>query len=205
MITIGWTGNIGAGKSTVARIWQKERGALLIDADILARQAVKPGGKVLKKLVEHFGEEILAPDGSLDRTRTARIAFSNEEDYRALNSIVHPEIIRLIRQEMENAEKESVPAVVVDAALIYEFGFDALLDYVVVVDAPREVKIRRALEKNKMDRQTLERVMAFQLPAEELRKRADYVIENNADEQCLADQALEVFDRIMAEQVRGGI
>ena len=199
MVTIGLTGNVGAGKSTVAGIWKKERKAVVIDADMLGREAAKPGSEVLETLVRRFGGEILAGDGTLDRRHMGELAFSKKENLEALNEIVHPEIIRLINLQMEFARKEADSAVVVDAALIIEFGFEIHLDYLVVVDAPKEARSERMMAKKKMTRNTLEKVMLLQLPAEKLKERADYVIENDRDEEWLEKQALEVWDRMMAE------
>jgi len=199
VVTIGLTGNVGAGKSMVAGIWKRERGAVVIEADWLGREAVKPGSMALTRLVNRFGREILMPDGSLDRGLMGELAFAKQENLEALNSIVHPEIIKLIRKEIEKAQRESDRAVVIDAALIVELGFENHLDYLVVVDAPKEVRMKRMLAKKKMDQETLERVMEVQIPAQRLKERADYVIENDRDEKWLEEKALEVFDRMMAD------
>ena len=128
-----------------------------------------------------------------------QIAFSSSENLDALNSIVHPEIIRQIASAIEQAKSRGEPVVVVDAALIFEFGIDEIMDRVVVVDAPLEVRKERMLAKNKMNEQTLEKLVSFQLDAEELKLRADHVIENEGDLESLRERSLEVFDRIVAE------
>ena len=197
MLLIGLTGNVGSGKSTVARLWREERGATVIDADLLGAEAVKPGSEALKKLVDRFGDKILQADGSLDRRLMGQIAFSSSEDLEALNSIVHPEIIRQITSAVEQARNRGKPVVVVDAALVFEFGIDEIMDRMVVVDAPLQIRKQRMLAKNKMDDQTLEKLMSFQLGAEELRRRGHYVIENHGDLDVLRERALEVFDRMV--------
>jgi dephospho-CoA kinase len=197
MLLIGLTGNVGSGKSTVARLWREERGATVIDADYLGAEAVKPGSQVLKKLVERFGDRILQANGSLDRRLMGQIAFSSSENLEALNSIVHPEIIRQITSAIEQAKNKGSPVVVVDAALIYEFGIDEIMDRVVAVDAPLEMRKQRMLVKNKMDEQTIEKLISFQLDAEELKRRAHDVIENLGDLDALRERALEVFDRMV--------
>ncbi len=196
MVAIGLTGNLGAGKSLVAEIWSREREAVVIDADSLGREAVHPGSLALEALVRRFGMEILTPAGELDRRRMGEIAFAEREHLSALNAIVHPEIIRLVRERMAEARRSQARAVVVDAALILEFGFQSHLDFVVVVDAPREVRIERALARRKMSRETIERLMSYQLPAAELRAKADFVIDNRRDQEYLRRSALEVFDRM---------
>ncbi|OGF97648.1 MAG: dephospho-CoA kinase [Candidatus Glassbacteria bacterium GWA2_58_10] len=197
MISIGLTGNAGSGKSTVAKIWREQRGAVVIDADELGRSAVKPGSEALVELTRLFGKEILHEDGSLNRKRTAEIAFSSEENTRALNAVVHPEIIRNINRQLKEAGREGVKAVIVDAALIFEFGFERYVDVMVVVDAPRELKISRMLDKGKMDRRTIEKIMEVQLPPDELKKRADYIIDNSEDAEGLRKKALELFDSLV--------
>jgi dephospho-CoA kinase len=200
MVTIGLTGNVGAGKSTVAGFWKNERGAVVIDADHLGREAVKPGNKTMALLVDRFGKEILLPDESLDRSLMGQIAFSSRENLIALNEIVHPEIVRLIKEELKEAEKKHTRAVVVDAALIIEFGFEGYLDYLVVVDAPQNVRIERMLALKKMEKSTLERVIEMQMAAEELKLRADYVIENDGNMERLKVKALAIFDRMLEER-----
>ncbi len=197
MISIGLTGNVGSGKSTVARIWKQERGALLIDADQIGRSVVQPGSRCLAGLVQRFGKEILLPDGSLNRRRMAVMAFSDRENLEALNSIVHPEIIRKINNQLQEARSQGAGAVVVDAALIFEFGFERYLDVVVAVDAPREIKIERMLAKGKINRETLEKILDAQLPADELKAKADHVLDNSADEESFRESALELFDRLL--------
>ena len=199
MISIGLTGNVGSGKTSVAGIWKKERGAVLIDADQIGRAVVQPGSRCLTRLVQRFGEEILLPDGSLNRRIMAVMAFSDRENLEALNSIVHPEIIRKINDQLQEARSQGAEAVVVDAALIFEFGFECCLDVVVAVDAPSEIKIGRMLTKGKINRETLEKILDAQLPADELKAKADHVLDNSADEESLKKRALELFDRLVSK------
>ncbi len=196
MLAIGLTGNVGSGKSTVAAIWQQKRGAMVIDADRLGSEAVASGSEALGRLVAHFGEQVLLPGGALNRRRTAELAFRTDADRQVLNSIVHPEIIRRIGLEMAAAREAGVEAVVLDAALIFEFGFDDHMDVLVVVDAPRELKIERMLARGKLDRATVERVLEIQLTPEEFRQKADYVLLNEGTPEDLEKAALELYDRL---------
>ena len=197
MKSIGLTGNIGSGKSTVAAIWKEKRGAMVIDADRVGSEAVAPGSEALGKLVAHFGEQVLLPDGSLNRRRTAELAFLTDTDRQVLNSIVHPEIIRRIGLVMQQARQSDTEAVVIDAALIFELGFDKHVDCIVMVDAPREAKVARMLAKGKMDRETVERIMDIQIPPEEMRLHSDYVLLNEGNLDALERVTLELYDRIM--------
>ena len=200
MISIGLTGNVGSGKSTVAAIWKAERGAVVIDADKIGRSVVQPGSRCLDRLVQRFGEEILLPDGSLNRRKMAEIAFSDTENREALNSILHPEIIREINDQLRQARSQGAGAVVVDAALIFEFYLNRCLDVVVAVDAPRETKIQRMLAKGTMDRETLEQMLEVQLPPQELKAKADHFLDNTADQESLKKSALELFDRLLNKE-----
>ena len=197
MLAIGLTGNVGSGKSTVAAIWQERRGATVIGADQLGSSAVAPGSEALGRLAAHFGQQVLLPDGSLNRRRTAELAFRTDTDRQVLNSIVHPEIIRRIGLELAAAREADVKAVVVDAALIFEFGFDKHVDVLVVVDAPRESKIERMLARGKMDRETVERVLAIQMPPELMREKADYALLNEGTLEDLEKSALELYDQLV--------
>jgi dephospho-CoA kinase len=129
-----------------------------------------------------------------------QIAFSSRENLIALNEIVHPEIVRLIKEELKEAEKKGARAVVVDAALIIEFGFEGYLDYLVVVDAPQNMRIERMLALKKMEKSTLERVIEMQMAAEELKLRADYVVENDGNMERLKVKALAIFDRMLEDR-----
>ncbi|MEA2063030.1 MAG: dephospho-CoA kinase, partial [Gemmatimonadota bacterium] len=113
VLVVGITGNVGSGKSTVARFWREERDATVVEADSLGAEAVTLGSETLSRLVERFGQGILLPDSSLDRKEMVRIAFSSAKNLRALNSIVHPEIIRRIRAAINKARADRLPVLIV--------------------------------------------------------------------------------------------
>lgn len=177
MLLVGLTGNIASGKSEVARLLG-ERGAKLIDADILAREAVKPGTKALDKIVATWGEEVLAPDGSLDRGALRRIAFSDQAQLEKLNAIVHPEVTRLRDIEIEKARSRGDSIVVCVIPLLFERNLVNDFDYVVLVDAPRALRLERLAETRGMDEADAMNMIASQMPAELKKARADYSIEN---------------------------
>lgn len=198
VLVVGITGNVGSGKSTVARFWREERDATVVEADSLGAEAVTLGSETLSRLVERFGQGILLPDSSLDRKEMARIAFSSAKNLRALNSIVHPEIIRRIRAAINKARADRLPVLIVDAALLHELGLEGLVDRLVVLDAPEYLRKDRMLASGKMDKETLENLIDLQLPipVEKLRSRGHLVIENRGDMEALRKSALEVFDSL---------
>ena len=177
MLLVGLTGNIASGKSEVARLLG-ERGATLIDADILAREAVKPGTKALDKIVESWGKEVLAPDGTLDRGALRRIAFSDQAQLEKLNAIVHPEVTRLRDIRIEEAKARGDNVVVCVIPLLFERNLVNDFDYVVMVDAPRALRLERLAEARGLDETEAMNMIASQMPAELKRARADYCMDN---------------------------
>jgi dephospho-CoA kinase len=177
MLLVGLTGNIASGKSEVARLLG-ERGAKLIDADVLAREAVKPGTKALDKIVETWGEEVLAPDGSLDRGALRRIAFSDQAQLEKLNAIVHPEVTRLRDLAIAEAKSRGDKIVVCVIPLLFERNLVNDFDYIVLVDAPRALRLERLAEARGMDETDAMNMIVSQMPAELKKARADYSIEN---------------------------
>jgi dephospho-CoA kinase len=181
---LGLTGGIGSGKSTVAELLRR-RGAVVIDADAIAREVVEPGMPALAALVERFGEEILRPDGSLDRPALARLAFVDDESRAALEAITHPAIGEEFLRRVAAAEPGTV--VVHDVPLLVESkrGFD--YGAVIVVEAPREVRLRR-LESRGVPRADAEARMAAQATDEERRAIATWVLDNAGDLAALERQ-----------------
>ena len=173
---VGLTGGLASGKSTVARMLA-ERGAVVVDADVLAREAVAEGSPAWEQVVEEFGTGVLAADGSLDREVLADVIFEDEARRRRLEEIVHPEVFRGLAERVE--ELRGTEAVVVfDAALLVETGFDEACDVVVVVDAPAGQQLERAIERGGLEPADAERRIAAQVSGSERQSRADIVIRN---------------------------
>ena len=194
MYTVGLTGGIGSGKSTFAALLA-ERGAQIIDADQLGRDALKPGRKAWQETVDSFGDEILV-SGTLeiDRQRLADIVFSDSNKLAALNAITHPVIARGIADHMERlAATDAV--VVLDAALIVELGLDKALDALIVVDAGAESRKARLVAARRMDPRDVQARMASQSRAEDLIEKADIVVRNDGTIEDLVAEA----DRVWAE------
>lgn len=177
MKTLGVTGGIGSGKSTVCRILE-ELGARLFEADSAAKRILREDPDVRREIIAAFGEESYRPDGEVNRGYLAEHVFGSDERVEEINRIVHPRVFEAFEQARGRAEEEGVELLVHEAALIFEAGGDRHLDAVLVVDAPEEERIRRVMERDEVTANEVRARMRHQLPAEEKRRRADYVIEN---------------------------
>ena len=196
MYRVALTGNIASGKSAVADEWSR-LGAHVIDADVLARQAVAPGTDALRRIEELFGSGVIV-NGALDRAALGRIVFGDADRRRQLEAIVHPEVQRLrARAEAEAAERGH--AIVVHAIpLLFETGLESGFDAVVLVDADERVRLERLVTKRSLDEAEATAMIASQQPAAAKRARADYVIDNNSTLDDLARRARKVWSSIAA-------
>ncbi len=178
MRVIGLTGGIASGKSTVSEIL-KELGAVIIDADIISRKVVSKGEQAYEKIIQCFGKDILMPNGDINRKKLGNMVFSNKEKLNILNSITHPEIVRLVRQEIELLRKNMCRVVVVDAAILIEMGLHRYVDQVWMVTVNRETQIQRLMERDKFAYEdSINRIKA-QLTNEQRMEYADIIIDNN--------------------------
>ncbi|MFD8374985.1 dephospho-CoA kinase [Streptomyces sp. NPDC059688] len=205
MLKVGLTGGIGAGKSEVSRLLV-EHGALLIDADRIAREVVAPGTPGLAAVAEAFGEDVLAADGSLDRPRLGSIVFADPEKLALLNSIVHP-LVGARSQELETAAADDA-VVIHDVPLLTENGLAPLYDVVVVVDAPPGTQLDRLVRLRGMTEDDARARMAAQASREQRREIADIVIDNDVPLDALRKRVAEVWDdlvrRVPARAERSG-
>ena len=177
MRLIGLTGNIASGKTVVADLLKK-KGATIIDADTLSREAVRPGTRALETITGRWGKEVLDPQGNLDRAALRRIVFTDQGQLDDLNAIIHPEIARLRETAIEEARKRGDKIVVCVIPLLFERKLVDNFDTIVLVDAPRELRMERLVETRGLDEAEAMNMIASQMPAELKRARADYVIEN---------------------------
>ncbi len=190
MLKVGLTGGIGVGKSEVSRLLV-ERGAVLIDADRIAREVVAPGTPGLASVVEAFGTDVLAADGSLDRPGLGAIVFADPEKLAVLNSIVHP-LVGARSRELEQAAAEDA-VVVHDVPLLTENGLASLYDVVVVVDASPETQLDRLVRLRGMTEENARARMAAQATREKRLEIADIVIDNDVPLDDLRQRVGEVW------------
>ncbi|MGW0814818.1 dephospho-CoA kinase [Streptomyces viridiviolaceus] len=190
MLKVGLTGGIGAGKSEVSRLLV-ECGAVLIDADRIAREVVAPGTAGLAAVVEAFGEDVLAEDGGLDRPKLGSIVFADPEKLAVLNSIVHP-LVGARSRELEEAATEDA-VVVHDVPLLTENGLAPLYDLVIVVDAAPATQLDRLVRLRGMTEQDARARMAAQATREQRREIADVVIDNDVPLEELRRRVKEVW------------
>lgn len=183
-LTIGLTGGIATGKSTVSTIF-KENNIPVIDADIEARLVVEKGSEGYQLIVETFGEDILLPDGEINRTKLGAIVFSDEKKRQKLNEITHPRIRQQILEKKKQAILNNERLVVLDIPLLLEGKLQSIVDKVVVVSTDASVQLERLMKRNGYSKEeALQRIHA-QMPLEEKEKLADVVIFNNGTEEEL--------------------
>jgi dephospho-CoA kinase len=199
MLAVGLTGGIGSGKSAVADLLVG-RGAVLIDADQVARDVVAPGGPAYQPLIDRFGRGIVAADDSIDRQALADIAFADEESRLALNAITHPAIgIRMI--EMRDALADTDDIVVLAIPLLTALHRETVkLHKVVVVDTPTDIALERLLSQRGFDKVDAEARIRSQISREERCKEADYVLDNSGDRPALEREVAKLWDWLLAAQ-----
>jgi dephospho-CoA kinase len=191
MRLIGVTGGIATGKSTVDRMLAAH-GAAVIDADELAREAVRPGAPALAAVAARFGSELIRPDGSLDRPRLGEIVFADPEARRELERITHPRITELIGERIAAALAGPAPLVAVDIPLLFENSRESLFEGVLLVYASPEVQLERLRERNGLDAAAALQRLAAQIPIDDKRARATWIIDNGASLDATA-RAVDVW------------
>ena len=182
MLKVGLTGGIGSGKSTASRYFES-LGAFVLDADEEAKKLITSNETVQHELISEFGTDIIDGTGRVDKNKLSRVAFQDEDHQQRLNSVVHPYIFNLIDKEFNRVFNDKKHGVfIVDAALIYETGFDAHLDYVIVVTAHLKNRMERALGRKTLSREEILKRVGFQWPEEEKVNMADFVVHNDGTE-----------------------
>ncbi len=201
MLLVGLTGNIASGKSTVAREFAA-RGAIIVDADVLARHAVRPGTEGLRQIANRWGMDVLHADGTLDRGALRARVFDDHAELEALNAIVHPEVHRLRKQQIDAARDGGAEIVVCDIPLLFEKHLTEEFDVVVLVDAPRPVRLERLVRDRGLHEAEAMKMIAAQMPAELKRARADFVIDNEGPVSEIRETVAAVWRALGVEQER---
>ncbi|GAA0190039.1 hypothetical protein GCM10008944_02140 [Cytobacillus oceanisediminis] len=192
-LQVGLTGGIGSGKSTVsARL--SELGAVVVDYDLLAREAVEPGSAALAAIGARFGDDVIAPDGTLDRPALGSVVFADEQARRDLEAITHPAIRELAAARVAQAPAEAV--VVHDHPLLVEMGMAGQCDTVVVVDVPTDVQVERLVEQRGMPEADARARLAAQTSREERLAVADEVLDNSGTREQLLDAVDALWERL---------
>jgi dephospho-CoA kinase len=199
MLVVGLTGGIATGKSTAARMLE-ERGAAVLDADVLVRELQVPGTEVHRAILAAFGPEFLAPDGTLDREKLGARVFADPAARRALEAIVHPAVTAEIARRVEALRRGGRTRLcVLEAALLVEGGPRGIVDRVVVITAPEAEQVARLRAKAGLTEEEASRRVRAQLPSVVKARHADYILVNDGDLASLARQVAELADALLRE------
>ena len=172
---LGLTGGIGSGKSAISAMFEG-LGIQVVDADIVAREVVEPGSTGLEKITEHFGEEILTTDGSLDRAKLRAIIFADESQKQWLNNLLHPLIRESMLAQLQQATSQYVILV---APLLFENGLDQFCDHTLLIDVPVEVQITRTTARDNISIELTKQIIASQMPRADKQQKATDTLDNN--------------------------
>jgi len=194
VVTLGVTGGLGAGKSIACQCF-KENGAVIFDADSIAKEILQTNQAIQDRIVEEFGADIIK-DGQVDTQKLASQAFSNEENQSILNNIVHPYVIEAFEKRRDELERK-IGLLVVDAPLIFESGFDSHLDHTLLIFASMKMRIARALRRGNLTREEILRRMDLQMPEEDKRDLASFVIENNGSIEELNQEIDKLYHQLV--------
>lgn len=196
-LIIGLTGGIVSGKTTVADMF-RELGADIIDADIIAREVVRPKEKAWEKIVKHFGVGILRENQEINRKKLGNIVFSDKNKLKLLNQITHPEITELIKKKLENIinNNNRNNVCIVDVPLLFETGFENMMNKIIVVYLDPKKQINRLMKRNNLTREDALKRIKTQIPIEEKVKMADYIIDNSNSLEYTKKQVLHLWEEL---------
>jgi dephospho-CoA kinase len=198
VLNVGLTGNVAAGKSSVALLF-RDWGATIIDADAIVRRLQRPGTAIFQAIADRFGPGALRPDGSLDRPALRARILADPAEKLALEAIVHP-AVEAERQRLLRRAAAGIHGIVVnDIPLLFETMEPSRFDAIVLVDAPEPVRMQRLIQQRGLPAGDAARVIAAQLPAEAKRARAHFVIENDGSREMLRDRAWRVWRKLVSQ------
>ena len=197
MLTIGLTGGIASGKSTASALFQ-DLGVPVVDADLIAREIVKPGTPALKEIATHFGAATIRPDGTLNRDLLGQIVFKNPKKRKILNAITHPRIASLGQEKLDELCQQGHHYAIYDAALIVENSLQHHLDRLIVVWVHGPVQLARLIKRDHITSSAANRRIASQFPLSEKIKVADYLIDNSDSLNRTESQVREIHQKIIS-------
>lgn len=198
MLVIGLTGSIGTGKSEAAR--QLEiLGASIISADQVGHEAYTPNTEAWEQVVSAFGDDILQDDKDIDRRKLGAIVFSDPSQLEKLNAIMHPRMARMVSDKIEVLRGQGVKVVVVEAALLFEAGWDTLVEEVWVTDSSEDIVVGRLKERNGLSEEEAKKRINSQMDRAERIERSDFLIDNSSDMAGLESAIKELWDRRVAK------
>ena len=202
MLHLALTGNIASGKSTVAALLAAH-GATIIDADLLARDAVRPGTDALDAIVDRFGPSVLQADGTLDRPALRQRVFRDPVAREALNAIVHPAVSQRRDAQLADARRRGDAVVISDIPLLFEVGLDQGFDGVILVDAPETERLERLRHDRGLSRDEAQAMIDAQWPSARKRSGATWIIDNDGPREHLPARVAELWQTIQALPLRG--
>ena len=203
MLTIGLTGGIGTGKSAVADLLQK-LGASIIDADRLGHEAYTPNSEAWRQVVAAFGQEILTAEGEIDRRKLGSIVFGDPKELARLNGIMHPLMAGMVEQRKTELEANGQSVAVVEAAVLFEAGWDSLVDEVWTTHSPVEVVVGRLHARNGLSEAEARKRINSQMSAEERNRRSDVVVDNSSDLAALERAVSDLWQARVKGKVQQG-
>ena len=190
------TGGAGSGKSSVCNRL-KALGIPIISSDALAREAVAPGSRAHKKILNYFGKKVLSNDGKLNRQMLRRIIVNDDAARLTIERFIHPEITRLLQQKMTQAEQNGDRVVAVEVPLLFELGMEKQFDLVVIVSADPKVRVKRLMDRDNVSREDAEHLLNVQMPEQEKVKRGGFVLLNNGSAKQLINSVDRFYEKFL--------
>lgn len=200
-VILGLTGSIATGKSTVSKIF-KEQGFPVVDADLGAREVVKPGTEGLSEIKEQFGDTVILADGTLNRAALGKIVFKDEKQREKLNAILSKRIYQWLMDQKKECLKRDPAILVLDIPLLFETGYEKEVDQVMVVATSKEIQIDRLMKRDKIEKEEAIQKINTQLPISEKVVLGDSVINNNGSTESTKQQVINWIDKITAKNER---
>jgi len=193
VVTLGVTGGLGSGKSTACK-FLAEKGAYVLEADLIAKKLMESDAQIRDEITAAFGNDVYK-DAKLDTQKLAQRAFASEADQRILNDIVHPRVVDHFQEKVDKL-RNKYDLIVLDAPLIFESGFESRLDHTLLIYTKYKIRLERALRRGNLSREDILRRIDLQMPEEDKRELAEFVIENNDTEEQLKKAIEELYEKL---------